>query len=96
MYGNFWAYAIFVLVALCGTHYLTDMCFRNSKDFGSLMVFLSYLVIAYIVATSMRQTILTVPDQREQSVRLSFDSLVGLYLLVTAYSRYGGRLMGKL
>lgn len=95
MYGNFWAYAIFVLVALCGTHYLTDVCFRNNRDFGSLMVFLSYLVISYIVATSMRATILNVQDQREQSVRLSFDSLIGLYLLVTAYSRYGGKLVGK-
>jgi len=54
-----------------------------TREFGQLMVFLSYLVISYIVATSMRHTVLHIHDARERSVRLSFDSLVGLFLLVT-------------
>ena len=91
MYQNFWPYAIFVVVALMGVNYMADYCM--SRDFGALMVFLSYLVISYIVATSMRHTILYSQDEREKSVRLSFDSLVGLYLLVTGYCRYGGRLL---
>ena len=91
MYQNFWPYAIFVIVSLLGVNYLADHCM--SRDFGALMVFLSYLVISYIVATSMRHTILYTQDERDKSVRLSFDSLVGLYLLVTGYSRYGGKLL---
>jgi len=92
MYQQFWAYAIFVIVSLVGVNYLADYCM--TRDFGALMVFLSYLVISYIVATSMRFTILHTQDEREKSVKLSFDSLVGLYLLVTGYSRYGGKLLG--
>lgn len=91
MYQNFWPYAIFIIVSLLGVNYLADYCM--SRDFGALMVFLSYLVISYIVATSMRHTILHTQDERDKSVRLSFDCLVGLYLLVTGYSRYGGKLL---
>jgi hypothetical protein len=58
-----------------------------------VMTFLAYLVVAYIVATSMRHTIIYTQDDREKSVRLSFDCLVGLFLLVTAYCRYSGKLM---
>jgi hypothetical protein len=58
-----------------------------------VMTFLAYLVVAYIVATSMRHTIIFTQDDREKSVRLSFDCLVGLFLLVTAYCKYSGKLM---
>jgi hypothetical protein len=58
-----------------------------------VMTFLAYLVVAYIVATSMRHTIIYTQDDREKSVRLSFDCLVGLFLLVTAYCKYSGKLM---
>jgi hypothetical protein len=58
-----------------------------------VMTFLAYLVVAYIVATSMRHTIIYTQDEREKSVRLSFDCLVGLFLLVTAYCKYSGKLM---
>jgi hypothetical protein len=92
MYQQFWTYAIFVIIALCAVHYLASNCM--SKDFGVLMTFLGYLVIAYIVATSMRSTILFVQDDREKSVKLAFDCLAALYILVTGYCMYGGRLMG--
>jgi len=41
----------------------------------------------------MRSTILYVDDEREKSVRLSFDCLVGLFLLVTGYCKYAGKIM---
>jgi len=91
MYQAFWPYAIFVVVFLVSVHYLAENCM--SKDFGALMTFLSYLAIAYIVATSMRASILYVQDDREKSIRLTFDSLIALYLVVTGYCRYGGRLL---
>jgi hypothetical protein len=64
-----------------------------SPEFGAIMVFLAYLVIAYIVATSMRSTIIYIDDEREKSVRLSFDCLIGLFLIVTGYCRYAGKLL---
>jgi len=91
MYQQFWPYAIFVIVSLVSIHYLADNCM--TREFGQLMLFLSYLVISYIVATSMRHTVLNINEARERSVRLSFDSLIALFLLVTGYSRYGGRLL---
>jgi uncharacterized membrane protein len=91
MYQQFWQYAIFVILAIVSTLYLSNHCM--SAEFGALMVFLSYLVIAYIVANSMRTTILNVDDEREKSVRLSFDCLVGLFLLVTGYCKYAGKIM---
>ena len=91
MYQNFWPYALFVVVALVSIHYLSCNCM--TKDFGMVMTFLAYLVVAYIVATSMRHTIIYTQDDREKSVRLSFDCLVGLFLLVTAYCKYSGKLM---
>ena len=57
------------------------------------MVFLAYLVIAYIVANSMRTTIIYVDDEREKSVRLSFDCLIGLFLVVTGYCKYAGKIL---
>jgi hypothetical protein len=91
MYQQFWQYAIFVILAIVSTLYLANHCM--SAEFGALMVFLAYLVIAYIVANSMRSTILYVDDEREKSVRLSFDCLVGLFLIVTGYCKYAGKLM---
>ena len=91
MYQNFWPYALFVIVALVSVHYLSSHCM--TKDFSMVMTFLAYLVIAYIVATSMRHTIIYHQDDREKSVRLSFDCLVGLYRLVTAYCTYSDKLM---
>jgi hypothetical protein len=64
-----------------------------TKDFSTVMTFLAYLVIAYIVATSMRHTIIYTQDEREKSVRLSFDCLIALFILVTAYCKYSGKLM---
>lgn len=92
MYEQFWQYAIFVILAIVSTLYLSNYCM--SVEFGALMVFLAYLVIAYIVANSMRTTILNVQDEREKSVRLSFDCLVGLFLIVTGYCKYACKLMG--
>ena len=91
MYENFWQYAIFVILAIVSTLYLANHCM--SAEFGALMVFLAYLVIAYIVANSMRSTILYVDDEREKSVRLSFDCLIGLFLVVTGYCKYAGKLL---
>jgi uncharacterized membrane protein len=91
MYQQFWQYAIFVILAIVSTQYLANHCM--TPEFGALMVFLAYLVIAYIIATSMRSTIIYVDDEREKSVRLSFDCLVGLFLLVTGYCRYAGKLL---
>ena len=91
MYQQFWQYAIFVILAIVGTLYLANHCM--SAEFGALMVFLAYLVIAYIVANSMRSTILYVDDDREKSVRLSFDCLIGLFLVVTGYCKYAGKLL---
>jgi len=91
MYQQFWPYAIFVIIAVVSTQYLANHCM--SPDFGILMVFLSYLVIAYIIATSMRYTIIHTEDEREKSIRLSFDCLIGLFLLVTGYCRYSGKLL---
>jgi uncharacterized membrane protein len=92
MYQQFWQYAIFVILAIVSTLYLANHCM--SPEFGTLMVFLAYLVIAYIVATSMRSTILYVDDEREKSVRLSFDCLVGLFLVVTGYCKYANKILG--
>lgn len=92
MYQQFWQYAIFVILAIVGTLYLANHCM--SAEFGALMVFLAYLVIAYIVANSMRSTILYVDDEREKSVRLSFDCLIGLFLIVTGYCKYAGKILG--
>jgi len=91
MYQQFWQYAIFVILAIVSTLYLSNHCM--SPEFGALMVFLAYLVIAYIVANSMRSTILYVEDDREKSVRLSFDCLVGLFLIVTGYCKYAGKIL---
>jgi hypothetical protein len=91
MYQQFWQYAIFVILAIVSTLYLANHCM--SPEFGALMVFLSYLVIAYIVATSMRSTILYVDDEREKSVRLSFDCLVGLFLVATGYCKYADKIL---
>ena len=91
MYQQFWQYAIFVILAIISTLYLSNH--YMSAEFGALMVFLAYLVIAYIVANSMRTTILYVQDEREKSVRLSFDCLVGLFLIVTGYCKYAGKLI---
>lgn len=91
MYQQFWQYAIFVILAIIGTLYLANHCM--SAEFGALMVFLAYLVIAYIVANSMRTTILYVDDEREKSIRLSFDSLIGLFLVVTGYCKYAGKIL---
>ena len=91
MYQQFWQYAIFVILAIVSTLYLANHCM--SPEFGALMVFLSYLVIAYIVATSMRSTILYVDDEREKSVRLSFDCLVGLFLVATGYCKYANKIL---
>ncbi len=91
MYEQFWQYAIFVILAIVSTLYLSNHCM--SPEFGALMVFLAYLVIAYIVANSMRSTILFVEDDREKSVRLSFDCLVGLFLVVTGYCKYAGKIL---
>jgi small-conductance mechanosensitive channel len=91
MYENFWQYAIFVILAIVSTLYLANHCM--SAEFGALMVFLAYLVIAYIVANSMRNTILNTEDEREKSVRLSFDCLIGLFLVVTGYCKYAGKLL---
>ena len=92
MYQQFWQYAIFVILAIVSTLYLANHCM--SAEFGALMVFLAYLVIAYIVANSMRSTILYVDDDREKSVRLSFDCLIGLFLIVTGYCKYAGKILG--
>ena len=92
MYDNFWQYAIFVILAIVSTLYLANHCM--SAEFGALMVFLAYLVIAYIVANSMRTTILYTQDEREKSVRLSFDCLIGLFLIVTGYCKYAGKILG--
>jgi len=91
MYQQFWQYAIFVILAIVSTLYLSNHCM--TAEFGALMVFLAYLVIAYIVANSMRSTILSVEDDREKSVRLSFDCLVGLFLIVTGYCKYAGKIL---
>jgi len=91
MYQQFWQYAIFVILAIVSTLYLSNHCM--TAEFGALMVFLAYLVIAYIVANSMRSTILYVEDDREKSVRLSFDCLVGLFLIVTGYCKYAGKIL---
>ena len=91
MYQQFWQYAIFVILAIVSTLYLANHCM--SAEFGALMVFLAYLVIAYIVANSMRTTILYVEDEREKSVRLSFDCLIGLFLVVTGYCKYAGKIL---
>jgi uncharacterized membrane protein len=91
MYENFWQYAIFVILAIVSTLYLANHCM--SAEFGALMVFLAYLVIAYIVANSMRNTILNTEDERDKSVRLSFDCLIGLFLVVTGYCKYAGKLL---
>lgn len=91
MYQQFWQYAIFVILAIVSTLYLSNHCM--SAEFGALIVFLAYLVIAYIVANSMRTTILYVDDEREKSVRLSFDCLIGLFLVVTGYCKYAGKLI---
>jgi len=91
MYQQFWQYAIFVILAIVSTLYLANHCM--SAEFGALMVFLAYLVIAYIVANSMRSTILYVDDEREKSVRLSFDCLIGLFLVVTGYCKYAGKIL---
>jgi len=90
MYQRFWNYAIFVILAIVSTLYLANHCM--SPEFGALMVFLAYLVIAYIVANSIRSTILYVDDEREKSVRLSFDCLVGLFLVVTGYFKYAKKI----
>jgi len=92
MYDSFWQYAIFVILAIVSTLYLANHCM--SAEFGALMVFLAYLVIAYIVANSMRTTILYTQDEREKSVRLSFDCLIGLFLIVTGYCKYAGKIIG--
>jgi len=91
MYQQFWPYAIFVIIAIVSTQYLANN--SMSPEFGALMVFLSYLVIAYIVATSMRHTIIYIEDEREKSIRLSFDCLIGLFLLVTGYCMYSSKLL---
>ena len=91
MYQQFWQYAIFVILAIVSTLYLANHCM--SPEFGALMVFLAYLVIAYIVATSIRSTILYVDDEREKSVRLSFDCLIGFFLVVTGYCKYAGKIL---
>jgi len=91
MYQQFWQYAIFVILAIVSTQYLANHCM--TLEFGAIMVFLAYLVIAYIVATSMRSTIMYIDDEREKSVRLSFDCLIGLFLIVTGYCRYAGKLL---
>ena len=80
MYDRFWQYAIFIILAIVSTLYLSNHCM--SPEFGTLMVFLAYLVIAYIVANSMRSTILYVDNEREKSVRLSFDCLIALFIVL--------------
>lgn len=92
LYQQFWPYAIFVIVSLVCVNYLAETCM--SRDFGAVMVFLGYVVLSYLVATGMRYSVVHIHDARERSVRLMFDSLIGLYLLVTGYCRYSGRLLG--
>jgi hypothetical protein len=91
LYQPFFQYAIFVILAIVCTLYLANNCM--SPEFGTLMVFLAYLIIAYIVANSMRRTILYVEDEREKSVRLSFDCLIGLFLVVTGYYKYANKIL---
>lgn len=91
MYDRFWQYAIFIILAIVSTLYLSNHCM--SPEFGTLMVFLAYLVIAYIVANSMRSTILYVDNEREKSVRLSFDCLIALFIVVTGYCKYAGKII---
>lgn len=91
LYQQFWPYAIFVIVSLVCVNYLAETCM--SRDFGAVMVFLGYLVLSYIVATGMRYSVVHIHDERERSVRLTFDSLIALYLLVTGYCRYSGKLL---
>ena len=91
IFYQFWQYAIFVILALVSTLYLANNCM--TPEFGALMVFLSYLVISYIVANSMRTSILFVKEEREKSIRLSFDCLIGLFLLATGYCKYADRIL---
>jgi len=44
MYQQFWQYAIFVILAIVSTLYLSNHCM--TAEFGALMVFLSYIDIA--------------------------------------------------
>ena len=92
MYQRFWNYAIFIILVIVSTLYLANHCM--SPEFGAVMVFLAYLVIAYIVANSIRTTILYIDDEREKSIRLSFDCLVGLFLVVTGYFKYAKKILG--
>jgi len=93
MYQNFWHYALLIIVLLVVVHYLAETCM--TRELGYIMVFLAYLVIAYLVASSIRYTILYVHDDREKSVRLAFDILIALYLISVAFHRYGGKSMKK-
>ena len=91
MYQNFWQYAVFVIVLLVSIHYLAMHCM--TRDFGYVMVFLSYLFVAYLVANSIRFTNMNIQDPRERMIRMSFDVLIAIYLIVTAFHKYGERLM---
>lgn len=88
MYENFWTYAIFVVVFFVAVNYLTKSCLVGWLDKG--VIFVVYLLIAFIVASSMRYTLSEVEEGRERTVRLSFDVVFGLLILVSAFCRLGG------
>jgi len=94
MYQNFWHYAILIVVLLVAVHWISEN--YMAKELAHVVVFLSYLVIAYLVASSIRYTLTFVTDDREKSVRLAFDFLIGLYIVVTAFHRYAGKNMKKM
>ena len=92
MYKKFFTYAIFIVVIFVSMNYLTCNCL--SPGLGAIVTFASYLVIAYIIANSMRYT-LEETDGAEKSVRLSFDILLAVVIIISAYCRYGGNFWGK-
>ena len=49
---NFWVYSIFVIAFICAVQYVANSCIN--KSYANLLVIISYLVLIYIVISSLR------------------------------------------
>jgi len=86
---NYWVYAIFVIAFICAIQYIANSCIN--KSFGNILVIIGYLILAYIVFSSMRWNNSWADKKNESSsqkmLKNTVDTFFAIVIIILIYCR---------
>ena len=87
---NYWVYVIAIVALMCAVHYLSESCLV--KSYSNILVVVAYLVIAFIIFSSIKWNNSWRDEKNESDNQLMIKNLVDAFLailvIVLIYCRF--------